>query len=293
MRRSRDRFWRPVDATTATGAGTQSAPPDDKQDAYDTLHTVLETLCRVAAPFLPFLSEAVYKGLTKEPSVHLRSWPEASELPAEPELVEAMDLAREVCSAGHSIRKATHIRARLPLSSLTVAAPGAGRLAPYADLIADEVNVQEVKLLETVGDLASTVLNVVPAALGVLRWLTCPAAALCVATSNRAITNLKSIDVTHNGGATWTSRYIGTMNVLYAASCASTTTCEFVGEAKDNDALTATTVDRGATWPLRPLTALGHGRLWSISCAARSHCVAVGQWWTYAPSDGGPLLLSD
>ena len=166
VRRSRDRFWRPVDATTATEPGTQSAPPDDKQDAYDTLHTVLETLCRVAAPFLPFLSEAVYKGLTKEPSVHLRSWPEASELPADPELVEAMDLAREVCSAGHSIRKATHIRARLPLSSLTVAAPGASRLAPYADLIADEVNVQEVKLLETVGDLASTVLNVVPAALG-------------------------------------------------------------------------------------------------------------------------------
>ena len=95
-----------------------------------------------------------------------RPWPDADELPADPELVEAMDLAREVCSAGHSIRKAAGRRARLPLSSLTVAAPGASRLLPYADLIADEVNVQQVKLLDTVGDLAETVLNVIPAALG-------------------------------------------------------------------------------------------------------------------------------
>ena len=150
-------------------AGSQrpaDAPPDDKQDAYDTLHTVLETLLRVAAPFLPFLAEAVYQGLSGERSVHLQPWPDTSELPADAELVEAMDLAREVCSAGHSIRKAAGRRARLPLSSLTVAAPGASRLLPYADLIADEVDVQQVKLLDTVGELAETVLNVLPAALG-------------------------------------------------------------------------------------------------------------------------------
>ena len=120
----------------------------------------------MAAPFLPFLAEAVYRGLTGARSVHLRPWPDPAELPADPELVETMDLAREVCSAGHSIRKATGRRARLPLSSLTVAAPGASRLLPYADLISEEVNVQQVKLLETVGELAETVLNVVPAALG-------------------------------------------------------------------------------------------------------------------------------
>ncbi len=167
VRRSRDRFWRPVDAGRAGGpAKGAESPPDDKQDAYDTLHTVLEVLLRVAAPFLPFLTEAVYEGLTGERSVHLRPWPEADELPADPELVVAMDLAREVCSAGHSIRKAAGRRARLPLSALTVAAPGASRLLPYADLIADEVNVKQVKLVESVGALAETVLNVVPAALG-------------------------------------------------------------------------------------------------------------------------------
>ena len=167
VRRSRDRFWRPVNAgATPSTPGVGGAPPDDKQDAYDTLHTVLEVLCRVAAPFLPFLTEAVYRGLTGQRSVHLEAWPDADELPSDPDLVEAMDLAREVCSAGHSIRKAAGRRARLPLSSLTVAAPGASRLLAYADLIADEVNVQQVKLVETVGELAETVLNVIPAALG-------------------------------------------------------------------------------------------------------------------------------
>jgi isoleucyl-tRNA synthetase len=167
VRRSRDRFWRPVNAgATPSTPGVGGAPPDDKQDAYDTLHTVLEVLCRVAAPFLPFLTEAVYRGLTGQRSVHLEPWPDADELPSDPDLVEAMDLAREVCSAGHSIRKAAGRRARLPLSSLTVAAPGASRLLAYADLIADEVNVQQVKLVETVGELAETVLNVIPAALG-------------------------------------------------------------------------------------------------------------------------------
>jgi isoleucyl-tRNA synthetase len=168
VRRSRDRFWRPVDAAVGSSGSTDAAgaPPEDKQDAYDTLHTVLEVLSRVAAPFLPFLTEGVYRGLTGARSVHLAPWPLPDELPSDPGLVEAMDLAREVCSAGHSIRKAAGRRARLPLSTLTVAAVGASRLRPYAELIADEVNVREVELLESVGDLGETVLNVVLAALG-------------------------------------------------------------------------------------------------------------------------------
>jgi isoleucyl-tRNA synthetase len=172
VRRSRDRFWRPVDPD-ATGAKRAAAmdpggtpPADDKQDAYDTLHTVLEILCRVAAPFLPYLTEAVYRDLTGERSVHLQSWPKPDELPSDPHLVEAMDLAREVCSAGHSIRKATGRRARLPLAWLRVAAPGASRLAPLAELIADELNVKKLELVEDVGDLAHSVLNVIPAAVG-------------------------------------------------------------------------------------------------------------------------------
>ena len=77
-----------------------------------------------------------------------------------------MDTVREVCSAGHSIRKARELRARLPLASVTVAGPGAPALAPYRELIADELNVKEVNLVAEVDDVADLVLQVNPAVLG-------------------------------------------------------------------------------------------------------------------------------
>ncbi|HUJ67172.1 MAG TPA: isoleucine--tRNA ligase, partial [Acidimicrobiales bacterium] len=83
IRRSRDRFWRARDGSAAVEA--------DKADAYDTLATVLETLCTVAAPVLPLLTESVYRGLTGARSVHLAAWPEPGALRADPELVDAMD----------------------------------------------------------------------------------------------------------------------------------------------------------------------------------------------------------
>jgi isoleucyl-tRNA synthetase len=159
IRRSRDRFWSPAETDDAGALA-------DKQDAYDTLHTVLVTLCRVVAPLLPLLSEHVYKGLTGERSVHLTGWPAPDDLPADPELVEAMDLVREVCSEGHSIRKANHRRARLPLARLTVAVPDSARLARYEALLADELNVKEVLLTDDVPAHGETILKVVPAALG-------------------------------------------------------------------------------------------------------------------------------
>jgi isoleucyl-tRNA synthetase len=148
VRRSRDRFW----------AGDQQA--------IDTLHTVLATLCRVAAPLLPLTTEAIYRPLTGERSVHLTDWPSAEELPAEPELVAAMDLARDVCSSTLRLRKAHQRRVRQPLPSLTVAVSGAELLAPYAALIADEVNVKNVQLTTAVDEVASSQLDVVPAAIG-------------------------------------------------------------------------------------------------------------------------------
>lgn len=173
VRRSRGRFWRAsraqggAPAGGAVAAGAHPAGSDaDKRDAYDTLHTALSVLCRAAAPLLPFLTESVYRGLTGERSVHLADWPDAAELPADAALVERMDLVRAVCSAAHSIRKARGLRARLPLARLTFAARGASALADYADLIADEVNVRSVTLVDDVAGFASTVLTVVPAALG-------------------------------------------------------------------------------------------------------------------------------
>jgi isoleucyl-tRNA synthetase len=152
IRRSRDRFW-----GTSGGAGRES----DTQDAFDTLATVLEVLCRLAAPLLPLTVESVWTGLTGQSSVHMASWPSADGLPSDPALVARMDLAREVCSAAHSVRKANGLRARLPLATLVVAGPSAGALEEFADLIADEVNVKSVVFEPDPARYASSNLSVV------------------------------------------------------------------------------------------------------------------------------------
>jgi isoleucyl-tRNA synthetase len=98
--------------------------------------------------------------------VHLASWPEADALPADPALVTAMDDVRAVVSAALSVRKARGLRVRLPLATLTIAAPDASRLAPFVDVVADEVNVKRVLLTHDVASVGSSVLQVVPAACG-------------------------------------------------------------------------------------------------------------------------------
>ncbi|WP_328523365.1 isoleucine--tRNA ligase [Kribbella sp. NBC_00359] len=128
IRRSRDRFW----------AGSA--------EAIDTLYTTLEILCRTVAPLLPLVSEEVWRGLTGERSVHLSDWPVVDNLPDDPELVERMERAREVCSVASAIRKAEGIRARQPLHRLTVAVADPDALQPLAPVIAAEVNVREVVL---------------------------------------------------------------------------------------------------------------------------------------------------
>jgi len=128
IRRSRDRFW----------AG--------EQDVIDTLHTVLEVTCRVAAPLLPLTTEVVWRGLTGGRSVHLTDWPNAEELPADDALVRTMDRVRQVCSAALALRTAHGLRVRLPLPSLLVAAEDAEQLEEFADLIRDEVNVKRLEL---------------------------------------------------------------------------------------------------------------------------------------------------
>jgi len=148
VRRSRDRFW----------AGDR--------DAFDTLYTVLETLCRVLAPLAPMTAEEIWRGLTGGRSVHLTDWPDAGMFPADPALVARMDRVRDVCSAALSLRKTKGLRVRLPLRSLTVATPSAADLEPLADLVADEVNVKEVSFTDDVAAHCEQVLTVVPRALG-------------------------------------------------------------------------------------------------------------------------------
>jgi isoleucyl-tRNA synthetase len=147
IRRSRLRFWK-------------SEKDDDKRQAYDTLYTVLVTLCRVASPLLPLLSDEIYRGLTGEESVHLGDWPDPETLPADPALVADMDRVRDVCSTSLAMRRTENVRVRQPLRSLTIAGPGVERLRPFLALIQDEVNVKEVRLSEEIADFASFQLQV-------------------------------------------------------------------------------------------------------------------------------------
>ncbi|WP_432477270.1 isoleucine--tRNA ligase [Nocardioides sp. GXQ0305] len=134
IRRSRDRFW--------ASDGQSGA------EAFDTLWTVLETVCRVTAPLMPLVAEEVWRGLTGERSVHLCDWPEPEELPRDDKLVAAMDEVRDVASAGLALRKAHALRTRLPLASLTVVVDDVAALGGFEPVLADELNVKQVRLVQ-------------------------------------------------------------------------------------------------------------------------------------------------
>jgi isoleucyl-tRNA synthetase len=131
VRRSRERFW-----DTGEGGGAEQA--------FDTLYTALEVVCRAAAPLLPLTTEEIWRGLTGGRSVHLTDWPTADDLPADDALVAGMDRAREICSVASSLRKGAGLRVRLPLQELTVVTTDVEGLAQFAPIVADEVNVRYV-----------------------------------------------------------------------------------------------------------------------------------------------------
>ncbi|MEP6800165.1 MAG: isoleucine--tRNA ligase, partial [Lapillicoccus sp.] len=134
IRRSRSRFW-----------GGESA---DAEAAFDTLFTTLEVVTRVVAPLLPLTTEEIWRGLTGGRSVHLTDWPHAEDLPEDDALVTTMDRAREICSVASSLRKAQQLRARLPLSQLTVVTVLPADLEDFAGVVQDEVNVKDVVLVD-------------------------------------------------------------------------------------------------------------------------------------------------
>ncbi len=132
IRRGRARFW------------------DEEQDAFDTLWTVLVGVCRVLAPFAPFVSEYIYVNLTGGESVHLTSFPVSGVV--DEKIVEDMRRVQAIVSVGKQLREQYGLRNRLPLNLLTVAGVN---MPDYADIIKDELNVKSVKFdsnIESVAD---------------------------------------------------------------------------------------------------------------------------------------------
>ena len=150
IRRNRTRFWKEE----------QDA---DKQSAYNTLYTVITSMCRAAAPLLPFTTEAVYQGLTGEKSVHLTEFPTelADYAPASAHVMSDMDRVRDICNAGLSIRNKDNIRIRQPLATMTYyGAPLVESQDYYASLVADELNVKDVVFSDALDEVAERSLTI-------------------------------------------------------------------------------------------------------------------------------------
>ncbi len=137
VRRNRERFW-------------SENLTDDKIGAYVTLYTVLVTLSKVAAPFVPFMTEEIYQNLVVNldqnapESVHLCTWPEVDESLIDGKLEEQMDLAYKIVKLGRSARNLSNIKNRQPLSEMLISVDTLPKY--YADIVKEELNVKQVEL---------------------------------------------------------------------------------------------------------------------------------------------------
>lgn len=149
IRRSRRRFWK-------------SENDKDKNEAYQTLYTVLVVLAKLLAPFMPFLAEEIYQNLAGGNSVHLDDWPKFRKDYVDQALNQQNFLVRSVVGLGHQIRAKNKIKVRQPLSLVEVALPvGADKksVESQSEVIAEELNVKEIKFID-IKDAGKRVKNV-------------------------------------------------------------------------------------------------------------------------------------
>ena len=139
VRRCRERYWG-KDMTA------------DKEAAYMTLYTVLKTMALISAPFTPFMSETMYQNMVRTvdksapESIHLCDWPKKDESFIDPELEANMAAVLDIVVLGRSARNAANIKNRQPVAAMYVQ----GKALPdmYVSIIADELNVKEVKFVD-------------------------------------------------------------------------------------------------------------------------------------------------
>ena len=143
VRRNRDRFW------------------DEDESAFETLHYVLVKFCTILAPFAPFISEYIFKNLTGKESVHLQDWPKAGE--TDTKILQDMRRVQMIVSTGKQLREQYKLRNRLPLQDVTIAGVD---MREYADIIADELNVKEVKFLDNIKSVADSFVYLITPKIG-------------------------------------------------------------------------------------------------------------------------------
>ena len=137
VRRNRSRFW-------------ANALTDDKLGAFVTLYRVLVTLCQVAAPFVPFITENMYQNLVvsldsnAKESIHLNMWPKYNVEEVDKKLEEEMELAYNLVKLGRSARNSANIKNRQPLSKMLISEKAIPDY--YGDIIKDELNIKTVVL---------------------------------------------------------------------------------------------------------------------------------------------------
>ena len=143
IRRTRRRFW------SHRGLGNDA----DKMAAFATLHEVLTTFSKVAAPVLPFITEEIYQGLVRSvdpdtpASVHHTDYPIADLSAIDTDLETAMEAVRTVVNLGRGLRKRHDLRVRQPLGSVTIVIRSEelrAAIAAHGSLIQDELNVKDV-----------------------------------------------------------------------------------------------------------------------------------------------------
>lgn len=143
IRRSRERFW------------------GEDVDAFNTLHYVLTTVCKCLAPFAPFISEYIYKNLTGAESVHLQSFPTATD--TDDAIVHDMRRVQSVVSVGKQLREQYKLRNRLPISKITIAGSD---LHAYVDIIADELNAKHIDFTPNISAVANSFIYLITPKIG-------------------------------------------------------------------------------------------------------------------------------
>ena len=147
VRRGRERYW-------------VQGLPQNKIDAYMVLYTALVTICKAAAPLIPFMTEEIYQNLVRSvdknapESIHLCDYPTVNESWIDPELEAAMDEVLSVVVLGRAARNGANIKNRQPLANITVVTDKVlGK--QYTDIIRDELNVKEVIFTDSANGLVS------------------------------------------------------------------------------------------------------------------------------------------